>query len=61
MDRPRVTRRPQWRGDRKAVLVRLPVGVAARLAAAARECEVSVSEHAAGLIASALGDRSDVA
>lgn len=55
--KPTTRRRPQWRGERKAVLVRLPVTVAAQLAAAAQESALSVSEHAGGLIAAALAER----
>jgi hypothetical protein len=47
-------RRPQWRGDRKAVLVRMPVDLADRLSDAARQRRVSVSEHVARLIEAAL-------
>lgn len=52
------TRRPQWRGDRKAVLVRMPVGLAEKLRQAADAQQQSVSEHAAALLAAALGRRS---
>lgn len=39
-------RRPQWRGERKAVLVRLPVDVADQLTRAAEASQLSVSETA---------------
>ncbi len=52
-------RRPQWRGDRKAVLVRMPVEVAESLLRSARLRELSVSEHAAQLLADALRDATD--
>jgi len=47
-------RRPQWRGERKAVLIRMPVEVAQRLAAAAQRENRSVSEHAAAVLAQIL-------
>lgn len=47
-------RRPQWRGERKAVLVRLPVEVADQLAKAAEVSQLSVSEAASRYIAIAL-------
>lgn len=55
-------RRPQWRGERKAVLVRLPVDVADQLTRAAEASQLSVSETAgkyisAGLASSPLGGR----
>jgi len=49
-----VRRRPQWRGERKAVLVRMPVEVADRLARAAKEQQRSVSDQATLLIDQAL-------
>jgi len=47
-------RRPQWRGERKAVLIRMPVEVAQRLAWAAQRENRSVSEHAAAVLAQIL-------
>ena len=47
-------RRPQWRGERKAVLVRMPVDVAEDLTRGAESQQCSVSEHAAELLAQAL-------
>ncbi len=47
-------RRPQWRGERKAILVRVPIEVAQRLQDAASEQKRSVSEHAAWLLNHAL-------
>jgi len=47
-------RRPQWRGERRAVMVRLPVSVAERLAAAAAASNLSLSETATQLIADGL-------
>jgi hypothetical protein len=47
-------RRPQWRGDRKAILVRMPVALAHRLTREAEERQRSVSEHATDLLAAAL-------
>ena len=49
-----VRRRPQWRGERKAVLIRMPVEVADRLARAAKEQQCSVSDQATLLIDQAL-------
>lgn len=43
-------RRPQWRGERKAVLVRLPVEVADQLAKVAEVSHLSVSEAAGRFI-----------
>ncbi len=53
-------RRPQWRGERKAVLVRMPVETAADLAKLAALEQRSVSELAAELLRRALSER-DVA
>lgn len=53
-------RRPQWRGERKAVLVRMPVKLAEDLLRSAALEQRSVSEHAAGLLREALRAR-DVA
>jgi hypothetical protein len=47
-------RRPQWRGERRAVLVRMPVETADRLTAEAQRRARSVSDHAAELIAHGL-------
>jgi hypothetical protein len=47
-------RRPQWRGDRKAVLVRMPVHLAHRLSSEAQKRQLSVSQHATELLAAAL-------
>ncbi len=52
-------RRPQWRGERKAVLVRMPVDVAEDLTRAAESQQCSVSEHAAELLAQALRVQQD--
>jgi hypothetical protein len=43
-------RRPQWRGERQAVMVRLPVEEADRLRLAARRRGRSISDTAADLI-----------
>jgi hypothetical protein len=51
---PSARRRPQWRGERRAVLVRLPVQVAERLVQHAATEELSLSETAAELIARGL-------
>jgi hypothetical protein len=48
-------RRPQWRGERKAVLVRMPVALAEDLARSAELERQSVSEYAAALLQEALG------
>jgi hypothetical protein len=48
-------RRPQWRGERKAVLVRMPVGLAEDLVRSAEQQRRSVSEHATALLQAALG------
>jgi len=53
-DRPDRKRRAHWRGERKAVLVRVPVEVAAQLEAVAGRERRSVSEQAAVLLADAL-------
>lgn len=46
----RTPRRPQWRGERQAVLVRLPVAVAEQLRAEAGRSNRSVSDAAASFI-----------
>lgn len=51
---PARTRRPQWRGERKAVLVRMPLELAQRLSCAAEDRRQSVSERATELLAAAL-------
>ena len=51
-------RRPQWRGDRKAVLVRLPALEAERLRDAASRSGRSVSDTAASLIADGIARHS---
>lgn len=43
-------RRPQWRGERKAVLVRMPVALAEDLARSAARERRSVSEHVTTLL-----------
>lgn len=47
-------RRPQWRGERKAVLVRLPVDVADQLTRAAEASQLSVSDTAGKYISAGL-------
>ena len=47
-------RRPQWRGERRAVLIRLPVKDAEALVRAARAQQRSVSDHAAALLTASL-------
>lgn len=54
-------RRAHWRGERKAVLVRVPIEVAEELRRAAEHKHRSVSEHAAALLAAALDSTEDVA
>lgn len=54
---PSARRRPQWRGDRRAVPVRLPVPVAQRLVRQAATAELSLSETEAKLIARGLSDK----
>jgi len=49
------TRRPEWRGERRAVTARLSPPVAEALATAARRDGCSVSDAAARLIAEGLG------
>lgn len=56
MDSSHLRRRPQWRGERRAVLVRMPVEAADRLAAAAQRRDRSVSDHAAELIVRGLDE-----
>ncbi len=55
----RQQRRPQWRGERTAVLVRVPTEVAEQLRLAASSQQRSVSEHAAEILERAL--RTDAA
>lgn len=50
-------RRPQWLGERKPVLVRLPVEVAERLAEAAEQTQATLSGMAAELISAGLARR----
>lgn len=50
-------RRPQWRGERKAILIRVPVTVADELAAIANESSESVSDAAGRLLSVALATR----
>lgn len=50
-----VKRRPQWRGERRAVLVRLPVTVADRLRDEAARAQQSVSDTAAQIISAGVG------
>lgn len=57
---PSARRRPQWRGERRAVLVRLPVPVADRLVQHAAAEESSLSETAAELIARGLSKNGQV-
>jgi hypothetical protein len=58
----RLRRRPQWRGERKAVLIRLPVDVAEKLAVVAEASSVSVSDAAGRLISDGLSHtKGDVA
>jgi len=47
-------RRPQWRGERNAVLVRMPVPLAEQLRAEATSRRLSLSDTAAELIRAAL-------
>lgn len=49
-----MSRRPQWRGERKAVLVRMPVEVAEELANAAAREHRSISDYVAGLVTDAV-------
>lgn len=51
-------RRRHWRGERKAVLVRVPVAVADQLCQEAATRGTSVSECAATILANALGEES---
>lgn len=53
-DEAKTKRRPQWRGERKAVLVRVPTEVAEVLRLAAEREQRSVSELAAELLTRAL-------
>jgi hypothetical protein len=50
-------RRPQWRGERKAILIRVPLPVADELTAVAQESSESVSDVAGRLISAALAAR----
>jgi predicted HicB family RNase H-like nuclease len=54
-------RRPQWRGERQAVMVRLPKEVAEQLRASANQQGVSLSDAAAAFIATGLKSRRDAA
>ncbi len=49
-------RRPQWLGERKAVLVRMPIELAEQLRDAARVERRSVSQHAAWLLSQAMDE-----
>ena len=49
-------RRPQWRGERQAVLVRLPVPLALRLRDEAARTQKSLSETVVGLISAGIGE-----
>lgn len=48
-------RRPQWRGERQALLVRVPAGVAEQLRAEAGRSRRSLSDTAAALLEAGLG------
>lgn len=48
------TRRPQWRGERQAVLIRLPAALAEQLRAEAGRTSRSLSDTAASLIAAGM-------
>jgi hypothetical protein len=50
-DAPAAKRRPQWRGERQAVLVRLPADIAQKLRTEASRSSRSLSDTAAELIA----------
>ena len=50
-------RRPQWRGDRRAVLVRMALPLARQLEAEAARTGASLSDTAARLIEDALARR----
>ncbi len=50
-------RRPQWRGERQAVLVRLPAGLADQLRAEAARSRRSLSDTAGSLIAAGMAGR----
>ena len=52
--RPAARRRPEYSGERQAVLVRLPLDVAAEFRAAADSRGMSISQTGAALIASGL-------
>jgi hypothetical protein len=49
-------RRPQWRGEREAILVRLPAELAGSLRREAQRRQQSVSDTAAGFIAQQLNE-----
>ncbi len=50
----RPARRPQWRGERQALLVRVPAGLAEQLRAEAGRSRRSLSDTAAALIEAGL-------
>lgn len=50
-------RRPDWRGERSAVLVRMPLPLADRLRAEAAERGQSLSDTAAALIRAGIGGK----
>ena len=52
-------RRPQWRGERKAVLVRVPVALADDLARSAALERRSVSEHVTILLTQVMQGRDE--
>jgi len=54
------SRRPQWRGDRKAVMVRLPVAVEEQLRGEAVARGLSMSDAAGVLITEGLGRGEEV-
>ncbi|MUM21665.1 hypothetical protein FZI91_08090 [Mycobacterium sp. CBMA271] len=49
-------RRPQWRGERKAILIRVPLSVANQLSAAAEASSESISDTVGRLITAGLAD-----
>lgn len=52
----RRSRRPQWRGEREAILIRLPKQQAERLKAEAQRRGASVSDLAGGLILAGMNE-----
>jgi hypothetical protein len=49
-------RRPQWRGERKAILIRVPLPMAEELTAVAQASSESISDTAGRMLSTALDE-----